>query len=173
MKDKSLKIVGKGQKDQWIPHPSSNSPRVKSKQRILSKWYNKSIWWPTYRSLQWKSGSENRRKGRCLACNKFGHYATKCANRRDTSLDDDNIHSRNIFNDRRNDRYIGKGKRNAGHQGNGRLFKKARISRYEESNVVSDKLKEYYLILALSTTSPPDSLGIWLINSSALRHFIG
>lgn len=51
--------------------------------------------------------------------------------------------------------------------------KKARNSRYEESNVVSNKLKECYLILALFTSSPPDSLGIWLIHSSASRHFIG
>jgi len=50
--------------------------------------------------------------------------------------------------------------------------KKARNSRYEESNVVSNKLKGYYLILALSTTSPPDSLGIWLIDCRASRHFI-
>ena len=39
---------------------------------------------------------------------------------------------------------------NAGHQGNGRLFKKARNPRYEESNVVSDKIKKRYLVLALS-----------------------
>ena len=45
--------------------------------------------------------------------------------------------------------------------------KKARNSRYEESNVVSDKLKKYF-----STTSPPDSLGIWLIDCSASRHSI-
>ena len=49
---------------------------------------------------------------------------------------------------------------------------KARNLRYEESNVVSDKKKEYYLISTLSTTSPPDSLGNWLIDSSASRHFI-
>jgi len=30
VKEKSLKTVGKGQKDQWISHPSSNSLRVKS-----------------------------------------------------------------------------------------------------------------------------------------------
>jgi len=51
--------------------------------------------------------------------------------------------------------------------------KKARNSRYEESNVVSDKLKKYYLILALSTTFPANPLGIWLIDCSASRHFIG
>ena len=39
---------------------------------------------------------------------------------------------------------------NAGHQGNDRLFKKARDPRYEESNVVSDKIKKCYLVLALS-----------------------
>jgi len=112
------------------------------------------------------------RKGRCLAYNKFGHYTRECPNTRDTSLDDDNNHSKGIFNDRKNDRYNGKGKKNASHQGNGRLFKKARNSRYEESNVDSDKKKEYYLILALSTTSPLDSLGIWLVDSSTSRHFI-
>jgi len=47
-------------------------------------------------------------------------------NRRDTSLDDDKNHSRGIFNDQRNDRCNGKGKRNTGHQGNGRLFKESK-----------------------------------------------
>jgi len=40
---------------------------------------------------------------------------------------------------------------NAGHQGNDRLFKKASNPRYEESNVVSDKIKKRYLVLALSS----------------------
>lgn len=44
-------------------------------------------------------------------------------------------------------------------------------SRYEESNVVNNKQKEYYLISALSTTSPMDTLGNWLIDSGASRHF--
>ena len=48
----------------------------------------------------------------------------------------------------------------------------SRNFRYEEPNVVFDKLKKYYLRLALSTNSPPDSLGIWLIDSSASRHLI-
>ena len=39
---------------------------------------------------------------------------------------------------------------NVGHQGNDWLFKKARNPRYEESNVVSDKIKKRYLVLALS-----------------------
>jgi len=39
---------------------------------------------------------------------------------------------------------------NVGHQGNGHLFNKARNPRYEESNVVSDKIKKRYLVLALS-----------------------
>ena len=39
---------------------------------------------------------------------------------------------------------------NAGHQGNGRLFKKARNPGYKESNVVYDKIKKRYLVLALS-----------------------
>ena len=36
--------------------------------------------------------------------NKFGHYAKECTNGKDTSIDEDNNHSRDIFNDRRNDR---------------------------------------------------------------------
>jgi len=58
-----------------------------------------------------------------------------------------------------------------GHRGNGRPSKKARNSRYEESNVVNNKQKEFYLISALSTTSPPATLGNWLIDSGASRHF--
>jgi len=39
---------------------------------------------------------------------------------------------------------------NAGHQGNDQLFKKGRNPRYEESNVVSNKIKKCYIVLALS-----------------------
>ena len=66
-----------------------------------------------------------------------------------------------------------KKKSNAGHQGNGRPSKKARYSRYEKSNVVNNKQKEYYLISTLSTTSPSNTLGNWLIDSGASRHFTG
>jgi len=69
--------------------------------------------------------------------------------RGDTSHDDDHSHSKGIFNDRRNDRYNGKGKRNAGHHENGRFFNKAWNSRYDESNAVSDKAK-----LVLSYVGP-------------------
>jgi len=51
-----------------------------------------------------KFRSEDGRKGGCLGCNKFGHYAKECPNGRDTSLDEDDNHSRDIFNDQRNDR---------------------------------------------------------------------
>ena len=51
-----------------------------------------------------KSGSKGGRKDKCLGCNKFGHYAKECPNGRDTSLDEDKNHSRDIFNDQRNDR---------------------------------------------------------------------
>ena len=47
-----------------------------------------------------KFGSKGGRKGGCL---EFGHYAKECPNGRDTSLDEDNNHSRDIFNDQRND----------------------------------------------------------------------
>ena len=116
------------------------------------------------------------RKGRCFVCNKFGHYARECPNRRDTPRDDDyHNNSRGNFNnnDQRNGRSNGKGKRNAGHQGNGRPSKKSRNHRYDESNVVNNKQKEYYFISSLSTASPPDTLGNWLINSGASRHFTG
>eukprot|EP00253_Pinus_taeda_P001640 PITA_01640 len=90
-----------------------------------------------------KPRSKGGRKGRCFVCNKFGHYA----------------------------RFNGKRKRNAGNHGNSQPSKKARNSRYEESNVVNNKQDEYYLISPVSTTSPPDSLGNWLIDSGASRHF--
>ena len=41
-------------------------------------------------------------------------------------------------------------KGNAGHQGICQLFKKEWNPRYEESNVVSDKIKKRYLVLTLS-----------------------
>eukprot|EP00253_Pinus_taeda_P002588 PITA_02588 len=64
------------------------------------------------------------------------------------------------------------GKRNAGKQARGQPFKKERNSRYE-SNVVNNKQDEYCLPAVLSTTSPSNSLGNWLIDSGALRHFTG
>jgi len=45
-------------------------------------------------------------------------------------------------------------------------------SRYEESNVV-EKQKEFYLISALSTASPLDTLDHWLIDNEASSHFTG
>ncbi len=39
---------------------------------------------------------------------------------------------------------------NAGHQGNEGVIKENN-SRYEESNVISDKIKQHYLVLALSS----------------------
>ena len=45
-----------------------------------------------------KPGSKGGRKGGCFVCNKFGHYARECPNRRDTSHDDDHNHSRGNFN---------------------------------------------------------------------------
>ena len=72
----------------------------------------------------------------------------------------------------RNGRSNGGGKRNVGNQGRGQPFKKARNSRYEV-NVVNNKQDEYYLPAALSTTAPSDSLGNWLIDSGASRHFTG
>eukprot|EP00253_Pinus_taeda_P027763 PITA_27763 len=113
------------------------------------------------------------RKGRCYICNKIGHYARECLERKDTSHDDDQNHSRgNSHNNQRKGRFNGKGKKNDRNQGNGQPSKKARNSRYE-SNVVNNKQDEYYLLAALSTTAPPDSLGNWLIGSGASRHFTG
>ena len=51
-----------------------------------------------------KSRSKGGRKDKYFVCNKLGHYAKECLNVRDTSLDDDNNHSRDIFNDQMNDR---------------------------------------------------------------------
>ncbi len=50
-------------------------------------------------------GSSNLRvEEGCLSCNKFSHYAKEFPNGRDTSPGEDNNHSRDIFNDQRNDR---------------------------------------------------------------------
>eukprot|EP00253_Pinus_taeda_P033869 PITA_33869 len=82
-----------------------------------------------------KPRSKGGRKGMCFVCNKLGHYARECPNRRDASHDDDHNHSRGNFNnnDQRNGRSKGKGKRSVGNQGNGRPSKKSRNSRYKEA----------------------------------------
>ena len=43
-----------------------------------------------------------RRKGRCYTCNKTGHYARECPNRRDSPRDDDNNNFRGNGNQRNN-----------------------------------------------------------------------
>ena len=47
------------------------------------------------------------RKGRCCTCNKFGHYAKECPNKRDSSKDDDNNKFRGNGN-QSNNRFKGK-----------------------------------------------------------------
>eukprot|EP00253_Pinus_taeda_P014766 PITA_14766 len=108
-------------------------------------------------------------KGHLAAFSSHGHYARKCPDKRNSHRDDDQNPSQG---NQRNGRSNGRGKRSDGNQGRGQPFKKARNSRYE-SNIVDNKLDEYYLPVALSTSTPPDSLGNWLIDSGASRHFTG
>eukprot|EP00253_Pinus_taeda_P030399 PITA_30399 len=98
-----------------------------------------------------------------------GHYARECPDRKDSHQDDDQNPS---HGNQRNDKFNSKGKRSDGSQGRGQSFKKARNSRYE-SNIVENKQDEYYLPVALSTSAPLDSMGIFLIDSGASRHFTG
>eukprot|EP00253_Pinus_taeda_P036125 PITA_36125 len=116
-----------------------------------------------------KARPKGGRKGRCYICNKIGHYAKECPDRKDTHHDDDQNHSRG---NQRNGRFDGKGKRNTRNQGSGQPSKKARNSRYE-SNVVNNKQDGYYLPATLSTTAPPNLLGNWLIDGGASRNFTG
>eukprot|EP00253_Pinus_taeda_P003183 PITA_03183 len=98
---------------------------------------------------------------------KAGHCARECPDRRDSHRDDDQIPS---HGNQRNYKSNSRGKRSVGNQGRGQPFKKARNSRYE-SNTIDNKQDEYYLRAALSTSTPSDSMGIWLIDSGASRHF--
>eukprot|EP00253_Pinus_taeda_P005051 PITA_05051 len=78
-------------------------------------------------------------------------------------------------NNKRNGRFNNQWKWNAlaPRQGNGRPPKRSRNIKYDESNVVDNKQKELYLIFSLSTTSPLYTLGNWLTDSGASRHFTG
>lgn len=102
-----------------------------------------------------------------LHCNKEGHYARECPDRKDLQRDDDQDPSHDY---QRNDKSNSRGKRSTISQGRGQSFKKARNSRYE-SNTVDNQQDEYYLPAALFTSAPSDSMGIWLIDSGASRHF--
>ena len=116
-----------------------------------------------------KAGPKGGRKGRCYICDKADHYARECPDRKDSHWDDDQNPS---HDNQRNGKFNRKDKRSDGNQGRGQPFKKARNSRYE-SNIVENKQDEYYLPAALSTSAPSDSMGIWLIDSGASRHFTG
>eukprot|EP00253_Pinus_taeda_P005772 PITA_05772 len=137
-------------------HPSAFSSHTKRRNNSEAKFKR-------------KVGPKGGRKGRCYNCNKIGHYSRECPDKRDSHRDDEQNPSQG---NQRNDRTKGRGKRSAGNQGRGQPFKKARNSRYE-SNTVNNKQDEYYLLAALSTTAPLDSLGNWFIDSGASRNFTG
>ena len=65
------------------------------------------------------------RKGTCYTCNKLGHYARECPNRRDSPKDDDNNNFRGNVN-QRNNRFKGKRKAPSDRTGNGQPFKRSR-----------------------------------------------
>eukprot|EP00253_Pinus_taeda_P023729 PITA_23729 len=98
-----------------------------------------------------------------------GDYARECPDRRKSHQDDDKNPS---HGNKRNGKSNSKGKRSVGNHGRGQPFKKARNSRYE-SNIVDNKQDEYYLLAALSTSTPSDSLGNWLIDNGASMPFTG
>ena len=120
-------------------------------------------------------GPKGGRRGRCYTCNKFGHYARKCTNRRDSSRYEDYNNNNNFRGNenQRNNRFKRKRKASSVRSGNGQSFKRSRNSRYDESNVIDNKRNEYILISALSDAFPSNTLDNWLIDSGASRHFTG
>eukprot|EP00253_Pinus_taeda_P002055 PITA_02055 len=121
-----------------------------------------------------KKGFQGGRKGRCYNCNMFDHYARECSHKKNSPRDDDNNNHNNFKanGNQTNNRFNNKGKRNAlvARNGNGRLPKRTRNSRYDGSNIV-EKQDEFYLISALSTAFPSDTLDHWLIDNGASRCF--
>jgi len=130
---------------------------------------------PRRQSQGSKKGFKGRGKGRCYNCNRFSHYARECPHKKNAPRNDNRNNNNFKSNgNQRNNRDNNKGKRNAlvARERNSQPPKKTRNAKYNESNVV-EKQDEFYLISALSTASPPDTLDHWLIDSGASRHFTG
>ena len=106
----------------------------------------------------------------CYTFHRPSHYARECPFKKDSPDDDDNNNNRRNGN-QRNNRL--KGMRKAPSGRNRQPFKRSRNSRYEESNVVDDKINEFILVSSLFATSPLDSMDVWLIDSGASRHLNG
>ena len=62
-----------------------------------------------------RAGAQGK-KGRCYTCDKFGHYARECPNRRDSPRDDDNNNNNNNQSNgsQRNNKFKGKRKAPSG-----------------------------------------------------------
>ena len=109
-------------------------------------------------SSQW---TRDLSKFQCYNCRKHGHYARVCSENKRTSKSNFN-NCTNKFDYRR--------RREAPSTCRGN-YRSTRNQRYD--NNAAETQSQYFLVSALSSSSPADSCDSWLVDNGASRNFTG